>query len=787
MAVATPPRAPGAPHREPSQPPRPPQPAHGRAGAGFRSDPSFHGTAALTALTLVVGLGCGRLFTDGPWLWPVVLSVVAAHAAAFWCRRREVPTAVAAVVTIGAGALVGVWAVLGSTTFYGIPVGQTLRTALDELGEARDAFQVVKAPTEVLPGFVLALILALAIAAFMSDWAAFRLQTPVEALVPAFTLFLFTAALAGGRYRAAAVASFVAAALAFVVVHGAAARSRTAWFGGRAARGPGLVLRTAAALGTVAVLAGLLLWPLLPGANSKPLVKYKNTGPAGPSSRSTVSPLVDIRGRLVEQSDLEVFTVASDARSYWRLTSLDTFNGAIWQSNTKYRTTDGPLGTAEPLVANVPSTRAVQTFRVRALASIWLPAAYRPQRVQGIRGVSYNADTASLITDDETTDGYTYMVTSAVPDLAPDLLATAPAQAPAELARRYLQLPDLPAAVIEEARRIVRRADATTPYAQAKALQDHFRSGRFTYDLTVPPGHSRDALERFLLVTRRGYCEQFAGAYAVLARAIGLPARVAVGFTPGNLRGELYHVQDRHAHAWPEVYLHGFGWVAFEPTPGRGAPGSEDYTGVPEAQEGGAVGSPSTTTQGGAATTAPDDATPSTVPSDVLRDLNQGAGGADERRGPSAARVWLLGLLVAATLYLAGVPLGIYVATRRRLRATTAAERIAAAWSRAVTALAQAGVRPRPSETVSEFAARAAQSAGLQTDQAHALRGLGRDMAVACYSGAEPAAEAVARASASADAVVHAVADQLTVGERVRWWLDVRRAVRMLRGSSPAV
>ena len=781
MTVATPPRPPTTPTSSPpsqQQPAARPARRAPRAHAGWRADPTFHGTIALTVLTLVVGLGCGHLFTAGPWMWPVVLSVVVAHAAAFWCRRHEVQTALAAVVTIGSAALVGAWTVLGATTFYGIPAGRTLSAALHELTEARDAFQVVKAPTEVLPGFVLALVLALAIAAFMSDWAAFRLQTPVEALVPAFTLFVFTAALGAGRYRALVVASFVAAALAFVVVHGAAGRARTAWFGGKAARGPGLMARTAAGIGAVAVVAGLLLWPLLPGAGSKPLVQYKNTGPAGPSSRSTVSPLVDIRGRLVERSDLEVFTVESDARAYWRLTSLDTFNGTIWQSNTKYRTTDGPLGTAEPLIGDVPSTRATQTFRVRALESIWLPAAYRPQRVQGIDGVSYNADTASLITEDATTDGYRYVVTSAVPDLSPELLATSPAQAPPDIADRYLQLPDLPAPVAEEATRIVQRANATTPYARARALQDHFRSGRFTYDLTVPAGHSRNALERFLFVTRRGYCEQFAGAYAVLARAIGLPARVAVGFTPGELRGEAFHVQDRHAHAWPEVYLHGFGWVAFEPTPGRGAPGSEDYTGVPEAQEGVTPGGPSTTTA--SPTTTPDDATPSTVPQDVVDDLNQGGGNAGNT-GPSATRVWLGVLLAGAALYLLGVPLGLYLATRRMLRATTAAENVGAAWTRVANALAQAGVRRRPSETVTEFASRAAQAAGLQTDQARALRGLGQDMAVTCYSGGEPTGEMVARAAASADVVVDAVTDQLSVGERVRWWLDVRRAVRVLR------
>ena len=103
------------------------------------------------------------------------------------------------------------------------------------------------------------------------------------------------------------------------------------------------------------------------------------------------------------------------------------------------------------------------------------------------------------------------------------------------------------------------------------ALQDWFRTN-FDYSLDSPAGHGDDALVDFL-ESGVGYCEQFAGAYAAMARSLGIPARVAVGFTPGNEDPDdpgLYRVLGRHAHAWPEVYFPGTGWVAFEPTPGRG-------------------------------------------------------------------------------------------------------------------------------------------------------------------------------------------------------------------------
>ncbi|HRE03889.1 MAG TPA: transglutaminase-like domain-containing protein, partial [Ilumatobacteraceae bacterium] len=109
-------------------------------------------------------------------------------------------------------------------------------------------------------------------------------------------------------------------------------------------------------------------------------------------------------------------------------------------------------------------------------------------------------------------------------------------------------------------------ADAPNNYEKLLALQRWFHS-EFTYDLTVQRGHSDNAMLNFLRV-RRGYCEQFAGTFAAMARAIGIPSRVAVGYTPGELLADgKFHVYGRNAHAWPEVWFDDIGWVSFEPTP----------------------------------------------------------------------------------------------------------------------------------------------------------------------------------------------------------------------------
>jgi transglutaminase-like putative cysteine protease len=110
-------------------------------------------------------------------------------------------------------------------------------------------------------------------------------------------------------------------------------------------------------------------------------------------------------------------------------------------------------------------------------------------------------------------------------------------------------------------------ANADTPAAKAAAIQAYLRGNQFTYSTEPLPGSGYEALQNFLLQDRRGYCEQFASAMAMMARVIGIPSRVSVGFLPGERDEEGWKVSIRDMHAWPELYFANFGWVRFEPTP----------------------------------------------------------------------------------------------------------------------------------------------------------------------------------------------------------------------------
>ena len=214
--------------------------------------------------------------------------------------------------------------------------------------------------------------------------------------------------------------------------------------------------------------------------------------------------------------------------------------------------------------------------------SVWLPAAFNPVSVQGVRDVSYDSASASLITSKKTSNGLDYSVTSYqyLSSLNSATLEAAPPLTDLGTLSAYLKLPNTVApAVLALAQRIT--AGKTTEYDKALALQDYLRSPPFTYNLhPKSDGSGNEALYNFLFNTQQGYCQQYAGAYAVLARAAGLPTRLAVGFATGTpiAGGNSYQVYDSDAHTWPEVYFGPkYGWLPFEPTPGYANPSSSNY------------------------------------------------------------------------------------------------------------------------------------------------------------------------------------------------------------------
>jgi transglutaminase-like putative cysteine protease len=400
----------------------------------------------------------------------------------------------------------------------------------------------------------------------------------------------------------------------------------------------------------------------------------------------------------------------------------------------------------------------VQEVEIDALSAIWVPVAFEATGLRRAdQPLRWDEQSSTLIVESEqrSSDGLRYTAVSQAPTFDPAVLRRAGTTDPDDLAERYEALPsDFPAEVAAQARRLT--DGQRTRYDQAIALQDWFRE-EFDYSLSSPPGHGDDALVAFL-DSRVGYCEQFAGAYAAMARSLGIPARVAVGFTPGDPDPEDPQrsiVRGRHAHAWPELYFPGMGWVPFEPTPGRGIPGGETYTGVPEQQAGAGAESPttSTTTEAEEAPEAPSTTAGSAASTPQRTETDAGAAPTADDPAGAPDRTWVLGLVAAVAA--AAVGLAAWVRRRRRLAALAALRPADRAWDEVVRRLGtELGVVVGAAETPGEVASRVGAEHPRLADDLSALA----DLVTAGRWSEHPDEGIDGQAMAHRDAVVAALA-----------------------------
>ena len=350
---------------------------------------------------------------------------------------------------------------------------------------------------------------------------------------------------------------------------------------------PGAARAGAAAIGTV-VTALALVVPT--GVPSLGLTLFD--GPFGAGANDDIkldNPMIDLRRDLKRGQDVPLVTVRTpdpDPR-YLRITVLSRFSLTAWSSGDRDlpddQRADGPV----PGLDGIDRELLGETYpwRVEAtedFASEWLPTPYPVSRVDAPGNWKYDVATMDFLAarDDLDAAGLSYSTARTEVDVTADQLAAASQAALVD--EEYTELPqDLPPLVTELADGLT--ADAGTTFERAQALQQWFRSdGGFEYTLERDDGNGGDALVEFLSQGpegRRGYCEQFASAMAVMARSVGIPARVAIGFLrPDSIGPDVYQYSTHDLHSWPELYFAGAGWVRFEPTPAGRAPGVPSYT-----------------------------------------------------------------------------------------------------------------------------------------------------------------------------------------------------------------
>jgi transglutaminase-like putative cysteine protease len=383
---------------------------------------------------------------------------------------------------------------------------------------------------------------------------------------------------------------FLIAAAGYLLMLLAEGRDRLSQWGrvfGGAPRAPGgesapavAPVRTGRRIGVVALGLALVV-PLALPAMSGGLLDGTGAGVGnGTGSGGTISavnPLVSLRDSLNVDEDRQVLALKTSSTDlsgmYLRIVSLDDFDGTTWKPSKRHIVgVPDEFPTPTGLSPDIKRTEIDTTVAAADwYAQDWLPMPYPPSGVDIKGNWRYEPVGMTLVGDHgQNTRGATYEVKSLDVQPTAEQLADAP-KPPANIERDYTELPDsLPSVVARTAREVT--AGSTNPYEQAVALQDYFAvNGGFEYDTQVQAGSGSEAIARFLK-DKQGFCVHFSFAMAAMARTLGIPARVAVGFAPGTPQADRsVSVGLKDAHAWPELYFEGVGWTRFEPTPTRGS------------------------------------------------------------------------------------------------------------------------------------------------------------------------------------------------------------------------
>ncbi|MFF8874161.1 transglutaminase TgpA family protein [Streptomyces massasporeus] len=445
----------------------------------------------------------------------------------------------------------------------------------------------IPAPLES-DGIRLMLIGGVLIIGLLVDTLAVTFRSAAPAGLPLLALYSVAAGLSEGGMD---WLWFLVAAAGYLMLLLAEGRDRLSqWgrvFGGAPRTGGGepsgavAPIRTGRRIGVVALGIALVVPLGLPAMNGGLLDSVgagAGGGPGGGGTISAVNPLVSLRDSLNADEDQQVLSVRTKMEDvsdlYLRIVSLDDFDGTTWKPSRRSITAvpDGTFPDPVGLSPDVKRTEIDTTISAADwYAQDWLPMPYPPSGVRISGNWRYEPQGMTLVGDHgQNTRGLTYQVKSLDVRPTADQLASA-GPPPADIERDFTELPDsLPSVVGRTARKVT--AGAADPYDQAVKLQDFFAvTGGFEYDTQVQVGSGSQAIARFLK-DKQGFCVHFSFAMAAMARSLGIPARVAVGFAPGSPQADgSVSVGLRDAHAWPELYFEGVGWTRFEPTPNRGS------------------------------------------------------------------------------------------------------------------------------------------------------------------------------------------------------------------------
>ena len=522
-----------------------------------------HGVIALALILLLSGFST---IVEGRDWW--ITTILVAILTGLTCAvLRGINARFVAVIAIVVELLAITWIFVPETLLAVIPTPETVTGLGDLVAAAREIIVGEQAPVGAAKPIVLVVASSFGLIVIVADLLLQRRRA--APLIGMLLLAVFaTPALISGENPS--VWLFVSVAALWLVL----LRSRTATPGlsRRRGAGPAMILGGAA-------LAAAVVFPVVTPDVSAVATSWGKPPPT--VFGRGINPMLELGQNLRRNSTITSlnYTTTFDEAQYLKVATLRDFDGKTWRPGRfagANLTEEGEDAIDEDIERVVGRT----TITIQQLRSSMLPVPYPPTgRVTGLDGRSFFRPLGlTLEIDAEDARGQTYTVPSI--EVEPTAEQMRARSTPVDLALgQYVELPeDMPAVIAETAEVVT--ADADTQYDRVRALQSYLRDGDFVYSETSPvaedyDGNGVDVIAKFLEV-KSGYCVHFSSAMAVMARTLGIPARIAVGYAPGSATtiddGETrYENTSDDLHAWTEIYFQGVGWVRFDPTTSIGS------------------------------------------------------------------------------------------------------------------------------------------------------------------------------------------------------------------------
>jgi transglutaminase-like putative cysteine protease len=556
---------------------------------------SHRRTLAAAAATLLASLSLYPIFIGALWFWAGAGAVAVVAAAGTLTRLRRLPVAVCLAGGV-LGLLLYLNLVFAGARSWGhmVPTISSLRALWHLAGQGFDQSAKYAPPVPQLHGLLLLAAAGIGITALLVDLVAVRLESAALAGLPLLLLFAEPLTVSVPRSAVGITAVFCLGVAGYLALLSSEGRDRIREWE-QPHPGPDEIPDTRALaaagrrVGIASVVVALCVPLFIPGLHATRLFGGGQPGiggAPGPGGVGFPDPNTQLSKELhaSKNTTVLVYTSSDTTPQYLHIYVLDNLTSSGWrlfsQPESLVPASQGlpePPGQTDSTWATPVTTSITISAAVSQDALLALPVPY-PARTVSAPG-TLRADRFSLMVLDSGVQlaGLRYTVTS-LDQSPPAQVLDHAAPPPRDITDHYTDVPSSYGQLASVARDIVTAAGAKTPFQKAVALQDWLSSRNFKYTLNAPTVTNAAALTTFLENTRRGYCQQFSFAMAVLARLLGIPSRVAYGYTAGTpMTGGAWLVSSHDAHAWPELYFQGFGWLRFEPTP-QGAAGQGTAT-----------------------------------------------------------------------------------------------------------------------------------------------------------------------------------------------------------------